>query len=219
MGTELQPLPDHRDIVRALDSKELFRKDVDEFVNLVWQERERRLRAWARAHRPQAWIAEEVGRDQRTIGRWQKRFGIKPSQRHAPHRRKRHLQIVAEPEVDLGIAPKSGKVEPEPHVPTDEGRDLDPSQWADDLDEPGSDVVSAPDGDHLTQWTGRTISTLIFDLPEEDGLEAFRTVFRAMMIHLSRHGSARSAIRAALGEMASDLVACAELFEESVTDG
>ena len=121
---DLQHLPNTADRVRALDSRDLFRADVDQFMDLIWQERERRLRLWAEEGRTQAWIAQEVGRDQRTVGRWQKRFEIEPSRPHKEHAA-RGLGAVPNPEP-----------EPEPEPPTDEELDLDPSQWEDDAPEP-----------------------------------------------------------------------------------
>lgn len=65
------------DNVQKLSDKQLFAPVVDEFMDIVWEEREQRLLSWAEEGRSQRWIAERVDRDQRTVGRWQERFGIK----------------------------------------------------------------------------------------------------------------------------------------------
>ena len=68
-----------KDVIVALDSKMLFAEQVDAFVELVWEERERRLREWAADGWTQTKIAKEVGRSQKSVSRWMERFDIKPS--------------------------------------------------------------------------------------------------------------------------------------------
>lgn len=80
-STEVAPLgvASGKDVIVALDSKMLFADQVDGFMDLVWEERERRLRAWATDGWTQAKIAKEVGRTQKSVSRWMERFDIKPS--------------------------------------------------------------------------------------------------------------------------------------------
>lgn len=66
--------------LQKVDSKLLFANTIDEFMDEVWAERERRLLQWSKEKRSQRWIAKETGCAQQTISNWQQRFGIESSQ-------------------------------------------------------------------------------------------------------------------------------------------
>jgi hypothetical protein len=85
--------------VANLDNRALFSSDIDAVMDAVWDERERRLREWAQAGWTQQRIADEVGRDQKTISRWMGRLDVTPQQPHRQH-----------PSRNLGAAPKPAEV-------------------------------------------------------------------------------------------------------------
>jgi hypothetical protein len=85
MTTELVPWGGEL-VLQSMDDRVLFDKRVDTFVDdVVWPERERRLRAWVAEGLTQKVIGERTGHAQRTVSHWMKRFDIKPLQTHKPH--------------------------------------------------------------------------------------------------------------------------------------
>jgi hypothetical protein len=81
-------LSSNKKVVRALESQALFSAQVDSFMDLVWEERERRLKEWVKKGRTQSWIAKETGRAQQTVSRWMTEFEIEPSH---PEMKRAHI--------------------------------------------------------------------------------------------------------------------------------